>query len=445
MKQVARKITNGNATARRNFFGRKLLLSFSAIPLCVPALVIALGYVSFFGVNGVLNRIFGTDKAFLYTTFGVVIAQGFYNFPFVLGIMNDAIESLPKEQINAAKLLGSGKVRTFFTVTLPCLSGSLAAACIPVFIFCFFSFMIILLFSPAGKSTLEVELYHSIRNTLNFKEGFYLSLMETLTTLALVFIYAIVIKKNQTAPCGINFADKKKKLSIIDLFVFIPILFFVVLFFICPLLCVFTSGKNAFLSLFSLSSFWQACFSSLWTGFLTAFFCTAIGFLYSLVIRLFKKQGNILFQTIPFIPMAISSVAISWVASVIFRTSNPLVLILLQTFLYWPIAYRQIQSGMNQLSYETQNAAAILSKNIFQSIFRVYLPSCRKNLASSFGFCFAASLGDATMPLILSIKKFNTLALYTYRLAGSYRFSAACACGAIVALLSALIFGGFKK
>ena len=90
-------------------------------------------------------------------------------------------------------------------------------------------------------------------------------------------------------------------------------------------------------------------------------------------------------------------------------------------------------------------AAAVLSKNVINSIFRIYIPSAKKYLLSSFGFCFAVSIGDATMPLILSINNFNTLALYTYRLAGSYKFSAACACGAIIAVLSALIFRGVKK
>lgn len=431
-------------TAQRKFWGRNLLLSTSAIPLCVPPLVVALGYVSFFGVNGSLNHFFHSNKAFLYTTAGVIIAQGFYNFPYVLGILNDAIENLPKEQSDAARLLGAGKIRVFFTITLRQLSGSIGAACLPVFLFCFFSFMIILLFSPAGKSTLEVELYHSIRNTLDISAGIKIALLETFTALGIVFMYALIIKKNQ-APSGITFVKEKKSLGRSDAFTFVPVILLILLFFICPLFCIFTSGFKSFALLVKIKSFWNAFFTSIWIGLLTGFFCTLLGFLYSINVRLFKKQQNVLLQTIPFISMAISSVLISWIASVTFRSNNPLVLVLLQVILYWPLAFRQIQSGINQISLETQMAAAMLSKNIFNSVFRVYIPSVKKYLLSSFGFCFAVSLGDATMPLILSIKNFNTLALYTYRLAGSYKFSAACACGAIIAVLSALIFRGVKK
>ena len=93
-----------------------------------------------------------------------------------------------------------------------------------------------------------------------------------------------------------------------------------------------------------------------------------------------------------------------------------------------------------RLTPETDMAAVILSRGLFDSILRVYIPECMPILLSSFGFCFAMSLGDATIPLVLSIRGFSTLALYTYNLAGAYRFNQACACGGIVALISMIIF-----
>ena len=107
-------------------------------------------------------------------------------------------------------------------------------------------------------------------------------------------------------------------------------------------------------------------------------------------------------------------------------------LVILQCMLFWPIAYRQIQNGINMITKDTDNAAKLLSKNKFDSIILIYLPSCKKVLKTSLGFCFAASLGDATLPLVLSIPRFNSLALYTYQLASAYRFDQACACGLIL-------------
>ena len=203
-------------TARRSFAGRRLLLAAGIVPLCVPPLVIALGYVSFFGVNGIVSswlkglaRLTGRHfdgLTFLYTTAGVVIAQGFYNFPLVTRIVNDAWERLPRDNENAARLLGAGECRVFFTVTLPRLSGAIGAACIPVFLFCFFSFMIVLLFSPPGTTTLEVELYHSVRTTLNMGAGAKIAVIETVCALWIVFLYSYVIRKNQSGVEGLSFS-----------------------------------------------------------------------------------------------------------------------------------------------------------------------------------------------------------------------------------------------
>ena len=427
-------------TANRKFYGRRLLLSLSAIPLCIPPLIVALGYVGFWGVNGFVNKLFGTNFSFLYSTLGIVIAQGFYNFPLVTGIVTDAWQKLPSEQASAASLLGANRCRVFFTVTLHQLSGAIAAACIPVFLFSFFSFMIVMLFSPPGQSTLEVEIYHSIRSTLDIRSGAKLAVTETSTALGIVALYSFIIRKSQSSSTGIDFVVQPEKRLGREIFIFIPIICMILIFFAFPFISVFVSGLASVTKLFASPTFWSAARNSVLTGFCTGFLCTFLAFFYSLFIKLSRRQGNFILQTLPIIPMAISSVVISWGASLIFRKGNVFMLIALQTFLYWPVAYRHVQSGINRLTPETDMAAAILSRGLFDSILRVYIPECMPILLSSFGFCFAMSLGDATIPLVLSIRGFSTLALYTYNLAGAYRFNQACACGGIVALISMIIF-----
>ena len=97
--------------ARRKFWGRKLLLSLGIIPLCVPPLIVALANISCFGVSG----FFSNGKPWLYSTVGIVMVQGFYNFPLITGIVTNAWTQLPLEQENAARLLGAKEGRVFFT------------------------------------------------------------------------------------------------------------------------------------------------------------------------------------------------------------------------------------------------------------------------------------------------------------------------------------------
>ena len=460
-------------TARRNFAGRRLLLAAGIVPLCVPPLIIALGYVSFFGVNGIAS---GWLKAlaaavgagpfggltFLYTTAGVIIAQGFYNFPLVTRIVNDAWERLPQENENAARLLGAGEARIFFTVTLPRLSGAIGAACIPVFLFCFFSFMIVLLFSPPGTTTLEVELYHSVRTTLDMGAGAKLAVIETVCALGVVFLYSYVIRKNQGGVEGLSFGGGQRcKIgksdfyprgrAALELGIFIVLAVLILLFFVGPgagvLVSAFTQKKqNAewasfaqFKTLFGAATFWKSLTNSFGTGLCTATLCCLIAFVYSVLLRMKRRQSVIALQMIPLLPMAISSVVVGWVLGLIFGGSV-FALVVCQTLLYWPVAYKQIQNGLNQLTDDMQNAAFILSRGGVDCAVRFYLPSCRRVMFTAFCYCFAMSIGDATLPLVLAVPNFSTLALYTYRLAGAFRFNQACACAMVMILVGVVPF-----
>jgi len=457
-------------TSQRRFFGRRFLLAAGIVPLCLPPLIIALGYVSFFGVNGIVSGwLKGLAAAagakfdgltFLYTSVGVVVAQGFYNFPLVTRIVNDAWERLPAENENAARLLGAGEGRIFFTITLPRLSGAIGAACIPVFLFCFFSFMIVLLFSPPGTSTLEVELYHSVRTTLDMGAGAKLAVIETLCALGLVFWYSYVVRKNQGGIEGLSFAGKKRPgigkrpfasawSRALELLIFVLLLLLVLLFFVGPgvgiLISAFTQKKQnlelmsfyQFKTLFGAATFHKSLLNSILTGLCTASLCCILSFIYSVSIRMRGKQGVIFYQLLPLLPMAVSSVVIGWLFGLIFGGSV-LALVICQTLLYWPVACKQLQNGLNQLTNDTQNAAFLLSRGRLDCALRFYLPSCRRVLLTAFFYCFAMSLGDASLPLVLAIPDFSTLALYTYRLAGAFRFNQACACGIIIILLSGL-------
>ena len=77
---------------KKEFRGRKFLLSLAAIPVSVPPLIIALSYVLFFGKSGVLNSFVSvfvpnavvTKPEFLYSTFSVILIHSFYNFPIAM-------------------------------------------------------------------------------------------------------------------------------------------------------------------------------------------------------------------------------------------------------------------------------------------------------------------------------------------------------------------------
>ncbi len=451
---------------RRKFHFQKILMSLSVVPFCVPSLIIALGYVSFLGINGALNQflafIFGFSEPpvkILYSFAGLIIAQGFYNFPLIMKNVASAWEQLPSEPAESAKLLGAGKFRIFRTVTIFQLLPAISSASLLVFIYCFLSFILVLLFGGIGNSTLEVEIYKAARASLNFKEAGILAITETLILCVVTAIYCIIEQKSSEKNKGLKSKlNEKTPLSgFCEISIFIILILIILIFFIAPLLGIavnaFTSSRRGsygftletFKKVVKMRSFLPSVKTTILTATGTGLFCTIIGFLYATFFRFnenkLSKGGKIILKTLPMIPMCISSVVAGMIIMMIVHRGNGFCLIIAQIALSWPLAFKIISPNMEKITAETLDSAKLLSKNKIDLIFRIIIPQNKKSLVSAFGFCFAVSAGDTTLPLVLAIPNFNTLSLFTYRLASSYRFNEACAAGLILAILCALIFG----
>lgn len=461
---------------RRRFFGRRFLMSLAVVPFCVPSLIIALGYVTFLGLNGGLNRflmfVFGFSKPpvrILYSFAGLVIAQGFYNFPLIMKNTADCWEKLPAASAESARLLGASEFRIFRTVTIHQLIPSIASSCLLVFIYCFLSFILVLLFGGVGNTTLEVEIYKLSRGSLDFKAAGFLALAETFVLCVITFVYALVERK-ASALKGLNSNSEIQRKSLKGFFEissFTILIFIIILFFIAPLggivVNAFTSPKtgnhitlSTFLRVIKMKSFLPAIKTTLIIGACTGFLCTVAGFLYSVFLRFMEGKtgrnfGSFL-KVIPMLPMMISSVVVGMIVILLVKRGNPVLLVIAQSALNWPLALRVIYPQMLKVSDETLDSARLLSKNKADMMFRVILPVCKTSLINAFGFCFAVSAGDATLPMVLAIPRFNTLSLVTYGLAGAYRFNEACAAGLLlgfvclaVFVLLKLIFPDFRK
>lgn len=449
--------------AKRKFFGRKFLVSFSSVPLCIPALIVALGFISTFGMAGYFNRILMSlfklkepPLTFLYSFWGIVITQGFYNFPLVMKTVSDSWSILNTDEEDSARLLGAGEFKIFRTITFFQIIPSIISAVIPIFLFCFFSFMIVLLFGATGCTTLEVAIYHAGRSTLDFRTAGILSLIETLCALLIIFFYSKA-ENSGVQSKGVSFIPQKReyfcKDKAYEIIIFAILLLFIFIFFFIPLLSIliasFTSRSGGFMHfsldawkrLFKMKSFLSSFLNTLTIAFATGIFCSITGFIYALFLR--RKDpynSHTLLKTIPMIPMAVSSVVMGLGMSMLVKKGTPFILVLAQVSLFWPFAFRQIYSHMIKIPEDLLNAADLLSRHFCSSLFRILIPYTWKGILSAFAFCFALSAGDASLPLVLSIPKFNTLALFTYRLAGSFKFAEASASGLLLGILCIAVF-----
>ncbi len=470
--------------ARRDFPGRRFLLALSGVPLCVPPMIIALAFVLFYGRQGYLNvflmRVTGAKDppvTFLYSFAGIVIAHGFYNFPVVLRTVSQVWERLPEAEEDAATLLGAGRLRVFRTVTLPRLAAPILSSGVLVFLYCFFSFIIVMTFGGLGGTSLEVELYRAARATLDFRMAGTIAAVESVAAIGIVFAYMALQRRIAGEESGIRPPRARKALrGAGELFASVAYLAFILVFFVGPLVSVlirsfavpvgasplsgkFALGFGQWRSLLSRGNFLPALANTVGVAVPVSIASTLAALFFALVcegrpdtgalrrLEIGKSRGGIasralafLLRVIPLSPLAVSSVILGFGWTLLVPRGNALMLILAQSAMSWPFAWTQIRTALDRIPREVSDAARLLSPSRVDADFRVRVPLAWRGILSGAGFVFAISAGDASLPLVLSLGKFENLSLLLFRLAGSYRFSEACACAVALAALCGFVF-----
>ncbi|MEI6877310.1 MAG: ABC transporter permease subunit, partial [Spirochaetota bacterium] len=182
--------------SRFRFPGRRLLRALSVVPFCMPPILVALGFVLYYGKNGYLNRLamflFRLDQPpidILYSFFGLCLVHGFYNFPLILDMVGSSWEGIPSARSEAARSLGAGRVRAFIAGTLPSLAPAIAESSSLAFLFSFFSFIVVMIFGPLGASTPETEIFRLLRFSGDLPSASVLAIAQSLIALACISIF----------------------------------------------------------------------------------------------------------------------------------------------------------------------------------------------------------------------------------------------------------------
>ncbi|NLV83852.1 MAG: iron ABC transporter permease, partial [Spirochaetales bacterium] len=181
-----------------NFTGKRLVSAICMIPFVLPSILVVLGFVIFYGNNGMINvflmKIFRLEEPplkILYSFKAIILAHAFYNFPLAIGIIASYWERLGTSLGHAAATLGAKRFTIFRTITLARLVPAIISAASLIFLFCFSSFAIMLVLGGGPQfTTMEVEIYRRARVMLDTGGAAALSLISIAVAIILVAIYS---------------------------------------------------------------------------------------------------------------------------------------------------------------------------------------------------------------------------------------------------------------
>lgn len=121
--------------AKRQFPGKNIVESILTLPLVLPPSVVGFTLLYVFGKNGPLGKLL--EQLFhikvVFTLGGAIIAAAVVSFPLMYQSVKAAIESVDSKLEKAARTLGAGELKVFFTITLPLAKNGVVAGFVLAF------------------------------------------------------------------------------------------------------------------------------------------------------------------------------------------------------------------------------------------------------------------------------------------------------------------------
>ncbi len=118
-------------TVRVSIPGKRIFSVLLTLPMLIPSISHGIGLTTLFGNNGILTQLFGTPS--IYGPVGIVVGSVMYAFPVAYIMLSDVLTYEDMSVYEAANVLGIGKVRQFFRISLPYLKKPLIATVFSTF------------------------------------------------------------------------------------------------------------------------------------------------------------------------------------------------------------------------------------------------------------------------------------------------------------------------
>jgi thiamine transport system permease protein len=416
------------ALARRQFWGRALLVRLLALPMALPAIVAVLGIISIFGAEGPLANLIP-----LYGLTGILLAHVFFNAPLVARLTLSTLNTIPPEQLRLAAQLGFSDGTHKRHVDWPVLKQSLPGTLLLVFLLCAASFTVVLTLGGGPQATtLEVAIYQALRFDFDPARATLLALVQIvlcgLLGLGVLRFSSPIQTQDVLRLAPHRYDGQSTTAKLLDV---LSVLLLVVLL-VPPLAALVASGIT---SLSFQANFIAALVTSLVFASTTAVIaCTLAWTLATGSVRLstLASQAGLI------LPPAV--IATGWF---ILASKGPglsalaiLLIIALNSLIALPFAYNAVAPSLRGQMKSHDRLCASLGIAGWNRLRRIDLPAARAPLFLAMALAALVSLGDLSAILFFGDGQFVTLPALIYQQMGSYRMEGAMGTALVLALLS---------
>jgi putative spermidine/putrescine transport system permease protein len=180
--------------ARTRSRGRSWLTLLVVFPLMLNLVVRTFGWIALLAQNGLVNQalqalgIVEAPVKLLFNFAGLLIGLTHIFLPFMVLVLIGAIQNIPRDVEDAARVLGASWGSAFVRVTLPLSAPGILSGSILVFVLTISALVTPRLLGGPTYQVMSTLIYDEFLSRLNWPAGSAQSLLLTVMVLALVYL-----------------------------------------------------------------------------------------------------------------------------------------------------------------------------------------------------------------------------------------------------------------
>lgn len=173
---------------------RNWLTILVVFPLMLNLVVRTFGWIALLAQNGLVNQalhalgVVDSPVKLLFNFAGLLIAMTHIFLPFMVLVLIGAIQNIPRDVEDAARVLGASWGSTFCRVTLPLSAPGILSGSILVFVLSISALVTPRLLGGPTYQVMSTLIYDEFLQRLNWPAGSAQALLLTLMVLALVYL-----------------------------------------------------------------------------------------------------------------------------------------------------------------------------------------------------------------------------------------------------------------
>lgn len=440
--------------------GKNLIRTLGTLPLILPTFIGAEAWLILLGRNGLFARLLhglGIEMPSIYGWKGIVLVFTLQFFPFVFLMVSAALNSIDRSLEEAATNLGAGKLRVFFTVTLPVVTPAILSGALVVFFLCIENFGVPVLIGEDFR-VLSVQAYNEFISELGGNPAMAgaLSMVLLAITLGLAILQKFWVERKSYKMTSLNPIQVKRlqPLPTLLIWLFCVGVVFVALF---PFAVVMissitkTQGPVMYFGQFSLENFIKA-FTVAPRPVINSFFlattATLIGIAFGIVVSylLVRKRGAVsyLLDLLVMLPLAVAgtvqgiALAATYNKGIVVLTGTWMILVLAYFSRKAPYSIKTTSSLLQQIDPSIEEASINLGVPPVRSFLRVVLPIMLPGIIAGGIIMWVTTLAELSSTIVLYYGPWATMTVEIFQRIGSGDFGPASAYATIL-ILSVLI------